>query len=293
MHRWEGLEEVVAIADAGTFAGAAKVLHVSTSHVSKVVARLEERLQTQLFHRTTRRVSLTDTGYSFVEHSRRIIQARDELISMVNGSDEPQGELRITCPISIGERFVEPIVRQFMEAWPRLSVTLDLTNRVVDLLGEGYHMAIRTGEISDPRLISREIALGHLETTAAPAYLAQAGIPACIEELKAHRCLIGTRTVWHFLEEGRPRIFMPEGRWRCTSVQALADAATAGLGVCQLPRYYVRQRIIDGLLRPVLVGYRAKPEPIRLVYLRRYLFSKVRNLADELAAKLQLALDTA
>jgi len=294
MREWAGLEEVVAIADTGTFAGAAKLLHVSTSHVSKVVARLEARLQCQLFNRTTRRVSLTDTGHSFVEHSRRIIQERDELMTMVNGSGEPQGELRITCSVSLGERFVEPIVRDFMQRHSGLSVTLDLTNRVVDLVGEGYDMGIRTGTISDPRLFGRQIASRHAETTAAPTYLARAGVPASIDALKQHRCLIGTATTWHFLERGSPRVFLPDGRWRCNSGIAIADAAVAGLGICQLPLFYVRQKIADGQLRPILAAHRAAPEPIWVIYpARRHLLSKVRNLADTLDAQLQGALDRA
>src|SRR6478752_1494607 len=186
------MEEAVAIADAGSFAGAAKILHVSTSHISKVIARLEQKLETQLFNRTTRRVSLTDTGRAFADQSRRIIQERDELLLMISGSGDPQGELRITCSVTIGERFVAPIVRRFSEDHPRLSVSIDLTNRLVDLVGEGYDLAIRTGEINDTRVIARQIAVRAIETCAAPAYLEAHGTPATIADLDAHACLIGT-----------------------------------------------------------------------------------------------------
>jgi DNA-binding transcriptional LysR family regulator len=294
VNQWEGLEEVVAIVDAGSFAAAAKILQVSTSHMSKVVARLEARLETQLFNRTTRRVSLTDMGHAFADHSRRMIQERDELLAMVNGSGEPQGQLRITCSISLGERFVEPIVRDFMRRHERLSVTLDLTNRVIDLVGEGYDMAIRTGSISDARLFGRPIASRHLEVCASPAYLASRGVPSAIDDLKHHGCLVGTNSSWHFVEEGRTRTFAPEARWRCNSGKAVADAAAADLGICQLPLFYVRQQIADGVLLPVLQDFRAAPEPIWVVYpKRRHLLSKVRNLADELVAKLQVAFDAA
>ena len=294
MDQWQGLEEVVAIADAGSFAGASKILHVSTSHVSKVVARLEARLQTQLFNRTTRRVSLTDMGHAFVDHSRRIIQERDELLAMVNGAGEPQGELRITCSISLGERFIEPIVRDFMQRHKRLSVRLDLTNRVVDLVGEGYDIAIRTGQISDHRLFGRRIASRLVELCASPAYLEQRGAPAMIDDLKHHDCLIGTSSSWHFVEHGKGRVFMPDGRWHCNSGKAVAEAAAAGMGICQLPLFYVRQQIADGVLLPLLEDFRAPPEPIWVAYpKRRHLLSKIRNLADLLEDRLQDAIDVA
>lgn len=293
-HGWDGLEEVVAIADAGSFKGAASLLNVSTSQVSKVVARLEERLQTRLFNRTTRRVTLTDTGHSFAEHSRQIINERDELLSSVNGSGEPQGELRITCPISLGERFLAPIVRDFVMQYPRLSVTLDLDNRLVDLVAEGFDLAIRTSSISDPRLVGRQVASRELATVASPRYLDATGEPKSVAALKDHQCLMGTGATWTFLEKGQPRVFVPQGRWRCNNGKALTEAAIAGLGICQLPQFYVRQSVSDGLLVPVLDHARPAPEPIWIVYpKRRHLLSKVFNLVDLLEAQLQHAIDRA
>lgn len=294
MNVWEGLEEVVAIADAGSFKGAAKLLNVSTSHVSKVIARLEARLQMQLFNRTTRRVALTDTGHSFVEHSRHIIQERDELLASASGTGEPQGKLKITCSTSLGERFLEPIVREFMMHYPQVSITLDLNNRLVDLVGEGYDLAIRTAQVSDPRLIGRQIASRQIETVASPGYVSAMGEPKSIEALEDHHCLIGTSATWSFFEMGQVRIFVPEGRWRCNSGKAVAEAAVAGLGICQLPSFYVRHFLAEGLLLPVLKHARPAPEPIWLVYpKRRLLLSKVFGLADLLEAKLQSAIDEA
>ncbi len=289
---WLGLEEVVAIADAGTFKGAAKLLNVSTSHISKVVARLEAQLQVQLFNRTTRSVALTDTGHSFVEHSRQIINERDELLSSVIGSSEPQGELRITCSISLGERFVAPIVREFMVQNPRLSVMLDLDNRLVDIIAEGYDLAIRTSKISDPRLVGRRIASRQLATVASPKYIATMGEPKSVAALKDHSCLTGSSPTWRFVEKGGPRIFSPEGRWRCNSGRTVVEAAIADLGICQLPLFYVRQALADGHLLPVLNNARPAPEPIWLVYpKRRHLLPRVFNLADLLEAQLQGAID--
>lgn len=294
MAAWDGLDEVVAVAEAGSFVGAARMLGTSTSHVSRAVARLEQRLDSRLFHRTTRRVALTDTGRAFVEQSRRIIEDRDELLALTSGAGEPEGELRLTCSTALGERFVAPIVQRFASAHPRLSVSLDLTNRVVDLIGEGYDIGIRTGRVSDARLVSRQIAARPIETCAAPAYLDTVGSPGRIDDLDAHQCLIGTSATWHFVEDGQPRTYTPRGRWRCNSGVAIVDAALAGMGVCQLPAFYVRQHISAGRLRPVLVACRSAPEPVWIVYpQRRHLLLKVRNLADRLEAELQPALAAA
>lgn len=289
---WKGLEEAVAIADAGTFVGAARLLRVSTSHMSKVIGRLEARLEAALFDRTTRSVHLTDTGRAFVEQARRIIEERDELLSLVAGSTEPQGELRVTCSIALGERFVAPLVRRFAEIHPRLSVSLDLTNRLVDLVGEGYDLGIRTGQIVDTRLTGRKIAERLTATCAAPAYLAAAGTPYSIDELARHACLVGTNAEWHFKEDGISRCLVPKSRWRCNSGAAITEAALAGLGICQLPLFYVRPYLISRQLVPILENLRADAEPIWAVYSkRRHLSPKIRNLVELFENELQASLD--
>jgi len=289
---WDGIEEAVAVADARSFAGAAAILHVSTSHISKVIARLEQRLQAQLFNRTTRRVDLTDTGRAFVDQGRRIIEERDELLLMINGAAEPQGDLRVTCSIALGERFVAAIVRQFSEAYPLLRVTVDLTNRLVDIVGEGYDLAIRTGKIVDHRLVGRQIGLRRIETCASPHYLDSAGVPRTMADLDAHACLIGSAPTWHFAEHGSIATVMPEGRWRCNSGAAIVDAALAGMGICQVPLFYVQDHIEAGRLSRVLPDLGPPPEPIWAVYpARRHLRPKVRNLVDLLESELQNVLD--
>lgn len=284
---WEGLEEVVAVADAGSFVGGAAILGLSTSHVSRAVARLEQRVDSLLFHRTTRRVALTDTGRAFVDQSRRIIEDRDALLSSVHGSGEPQGHLSITCSIALGERFVAPIIRRFAETHPRISVSLDLTNRVVDIIGEGYDIGIRTGHVADPRLVSRQIASRSIEVCAAPSYLAIAGEPNGIEDLTRFECLIGTSTTWNFIDRGIGRVFAPQGRWRCNSGAAVADAAVAGMGICQLPAFYVRAHLDAGRLHAIMSKFRVEPEPVWAVYpQRRHLMPKVRDLISLLEAGL-------
>lgn len=154
MSQWDGIDEFIAVATTRSFTRAAKAIGMSPTHVSRAIRTLEQRVQAQLFHRTTRTVRLTDTGRVLFERCERIAQERDEAIALISQQGEPQGELRVTCSTALGERFVAPILRRFAMPHPRLSISIDLTNRVVDLLAEGYDLAVRTGHAADPRLIS-------------------------------------------------------------------------------------------------------------------------------------------
>jgi len=279
------------VVTAGNFIGAAQALGVSASHVSRAVARLESRIQGAVFFRTTRSVTLTDTGRVLLEHCQRIIQERDEAFALVSGQGEPQGDLRLTCSTSLGERFVAPIVRRFAEDYPRLNVAIELTNRVIDLVAEGYDLAIRTGHLSDSRLVGARIATRQHFLCASSAYLEQSGRPACIDDLARHNCLIGTSATWHFQVEGRDQAFRPKGRWRCNNGFVVAEAALAGLGLCQLPEFYVLPHIKAGRLEALLPEIQVTDEPIWAVYpQRRHLLPKVRNLVDRLRAELGPAL---
>ncbi len=294
INEWDGLAEVVAIADTGSFSRAASNLGMSVSHISRSIARLENRLQIRLFARTTRSVRLTETGRAFVERSRRIIQDRDELLSLARGYSELRGEFRVTCATTLGEQFVVPVIRQFANDHPELRIVLELTNRLIDLVGEGYDVGIRTGRVSDGRLVGQQIAMRTVELCASPEYLRVHGVPRSIEALSAHDCLIGTSTTWRFLERGQPRLFEPKGRWQCNSGAATVDAALAGMGICQLPSSYVRRHIQTGTLIPLLPRFNPDAEPIWAVYPeRQHLSPKVRLLVDALDPHLQKIIDSA
>lgn len=292
MTRWDGIEEFVAVDTAGSFAGGANILGLSTSHISRAIARLENRIQAQLFFRTTRKVTLTDTGRALVEQFRKIIQERDEALDAIGDAGAPRGELRLTCSTALGERFVAPIVRKFAAENPDLRVTIELTNRVVDLVAEGYDLAIRTGHLTDSRLIGTRIASRRLYLCGSPAYLDRHGRPKTIADLAAHQCLIGTAGTWHFQINGSDRIFHPKGRWRCNSGATVVDAALADMGLCQLPEFYVLPYLANKQLETLLEDVRAHDEPIWAVYpQRRHLLPKVRNLVDRFRTELGPALD--
>lgn len=286
-NRWDGIDEVVAVADAGTFVAAAKRLGTSTSHVSRAVARLEQSLGAQFFHRTTRAVSLTDTGRTLVDQFRRLIAERDEAIAMLDLQGEPQGHLRITCPTALGERFVAPIVRAYVQEYPKLSLELDLSNRVVELVSEGYDLAIRTGTLPDSRLIRTQIAARRSVTCAAPTYLAARGTPQTVDDLDAHECIPATSDVWRYKVDGEPRTIRPRGRWRCSNGAAVFDAAVAGMGLCQLPEFYVSRAIAEGTLVEVLAPFQPDDDPIWAVYpQRRHLLPKVQRIIEKLRREL-------
>ena len=291
MSKWAGIDEFVAVATAGSFSAGAEAFGASTTHMSRAIARLEARVQAQLFHRTTRVVKLTDTGKTFLQHCERIIQERDEAIGLISESGAPQGDLRVTCSSALGERFVAPIVRRYALQHPRLSVGIVLSNWVVDLVAEGFDLAIRTGALTDSRLIGRRIASRTLYTCASPAYLERRPAPRVVADLAQHECLVGTSSTWQFKTAAGEEIFRPKGRFRCNSGSAIVEAALVGMGICQLPEFYVLPYLADGRLQPLLEPYRPDDQPIWAVYpQRRHLLPKVAALVDRLRTELPVAL---
>lgn len=289
--KWDGIDEFVAVATAGSFAGGAASLGASTSQVSRAVVRLESRLDARLFYRTTRHVALTDTGRALLDRCRELIRQRDEALDLVTDIGEPQGELRITCSIALGSRFIAPIVARMTKEFPRLSINLELSNRIVDLVAEGFDVAIRTGNLADSRLIATRIASRRLYLCASPEYLDRAGRPQTIEDLAGFECLLGMAPTWQFEVDGISQPFRPQGRWRCNGGDAVLEAALLGLGICQLPEFYVLPLIASGTLEPLLEEYRPRDEAIWAVYpQRRHLLPKVQHLINRLRVELTPAL---
>ncbi|MBA4091068.1 MAG: LysR family transcriptional regulator [Sphingobium sp.] len=287
MSSWDGIDEFVAVAKANSFKRAAKAIGMSPTHVSRSVMLLEQRVQAQLFHRTTRTVQLTDTGRIFFERCEQIEQERDEAIALIGEQGEPQGDLRVTCSTAMGERFVAPIIRRFAMPHPNLNVSIDLSNRIVDLVAEGYDLAIRTGHVADHRLIARRVASRTLVTCAAPSYIAKSGSPQKIADLTRHECIVGTSSTWHFNLGGKEVQHHPKGRFRCNSGQAVIEACISGLGICQLPDFYILPHLKQGMVQQVLEDFQPEDEPIWAVYpQRRHLLPKIRSAVECLEREL-------
>jgi DNA-binding transcriptional LysR family regulator len=287
MGSWNGIDEFVAVASAGSFVAGARKVGASTAHMSRSVAQLENRLQAQLLHRTTRIVRLTDTGRIFFEHCQRLMTERDEAVALISERGEPQGGLRITCSVVLGERFVGPIIRQFAEQYPRLSVTIELTDEILDLVDGGYDLAVRIGSLPDSRLIATRVGSYSIYTCASRRYLESAGLPHAIADLGQHQCLLGGNPAWRFTVGQQHELYRPKGRWRSNSSISVVEAAVAGMGICQQPDFAIRSHLASGALLPVLERLRPCDEPIWAVYPeRRHLMPKVSLLVERVRDQL-------
>lgn len=282
MNRWEGLDEFVAVAECGQFTAAATHLGVSSSQVSRQVAKLEEHLQTRLFYRSTRKVVLTEAGQTFLQHCLRLQDAREEALRAVGDlADEPKGLLRMTCAVAYGERFIVPLVNDFMQRHPQLRVEIELSNQTLDLLHGGMDLAIRLGRLQDSRLVATRLAPRVMHLCAAPLYLERYGRPHSLSELARHNCLVGSSDHWSFQQNDREISLRVQGNWRCNSGEAVLDAALRGFGLCQLPDYYVQTHLHSGALVDLLPQHRPPHTAVWALYpQQRHLSPKVRQLVD-------------
>ena len=284
MSRWKGLDEFILVAELGHFSRAARRLGVSASHVSRQIAQLEDRLQTRLFNRSTRQVSLTEAGQTFYQHCQNLQDARDEAFQAISDlSSEPIGMLRMTCSVAYGEDFIMPLVNNFMQRYPKLRVDMSLTNQPLDLLHGQFDLAIRLGRLQDSRLVAARLAPRRMYLCAAPSYLERHGAPHSLSELPRHNCLIGSSDTWDFAEAGRETPVRVQGNWRCNSGRTVLDAALRGFGLCQLPDYYVQEHLRSGALRALLTQHQPPHTAVLALYpQQRHLSPKVRKLVDYL-----------
>ena len=284
----DGVVEFVAVAQTESFTQAASRLGISTAQVSRQVSQLENRLTTKLFYRTTRKVSLTEEGAVYFRHCRQVLDGLEEAeraISSLHRS--PQGLIRMTAPVTYGERFVMPIVVNFMEKYPQVEVICELTNKQLDLVDGSYDLAIRLGRLADSSLVAKRLTSRRQYVCASPAYLQQYGVPETLADLNQHHCLIGTNSHWHFDEHGKEKVIKVQGRLQCSSGLTLLDAALRGMGVVQLPGYYVNDAIKQGQLKVLLAPFQQAKEGIWALYPQnRHLSAKVRLLVDMLSAEL-------
>ncbi|WP_142849438.1 LysR family transcriptional regulator [Telmatospirillum sp. J64-1] len=288
MNQWDGIDEFVAVAQMGSFSAGAQRLRVSSSHVSRQVAQLETRLGERLFYRTTRKVALTPAGQELLSRCAGLVAARDEALAAISNMHEtPRGLLRLTCAAAYGERFVVPLVNDFLERYPAVEVDIHLTNKTVDIVQDKIDLAIRMGRLRDSGLVVTRLVPRVMYLCAAPSYLAEHGVPRSLGDLPRHRCLIGSSDTWLFSDGGKDWAFQPAGRWRCNNGYAVLDAALRGFGLCHLPDYYVREHIESGRLVSLLDDKRHMNMAVWAVTAQqRQLSSKVRLLVEHLKAGL-------
>lgn len=282
MQIWNGISEFVAVAETESFTRAAKQLGISTAQVSRQVTALEERLKIKLLYRTTRIVSLSESGAIYYEQCRHILDSLSEAEQVVTNLHEKlRGKIRISAPVTYGEEVILPIINDFLLKYPEIEISLDLSNQRVDLLDDGYDLAIRLGQLADSRFIARKLAPRYLYVCASPAYIEQYGMPNLPSELSQHNCLIGTADRWHFQNKGKVSQVAVSGNLRCNSGYGLVNAALKGIGLVQLPNYYVQSHIDTGKLVPMLQKFQEADEGIWAVYPdKRYPPFKIKALIN-------------
>lgn len=290
--QWQGISEFVAVAEAGNFTQAAKKLLISTAQVSRQVSELEQRLNTKLFYRTTRKVTLTEEGQLFYQQCRSILEGLEVAErSLTNLQSIPQGKIKISAPVTYGERHIIPLINQFLIQYPQIEIEVQLSNQRINLIDEGYDLAIRLGQLDDSSLIAKRISTRQHYLCAAPSYLEQHGQPESISDLKQHNCLLGSADFWLFGDKrGSDKKLRVSGSLRCNSGLGLVDAALKGIGIVQLPEYYVSKHIAQGELVVLLNDFQRAQEGIWALYPQnKFLANKVRLLIDFLTEKLVIA----
>ena len=286
--QWEGISEFVYVAENESFTQASKKMAISTAQVSRQISALEKRLNIKLFYRTTRKVSLTEEGRIFYQHCRGVLDGLDAAErAITNLQSKPQGKIKLTTPVTYGEQQILPLVNNFMQQYSDIEVTAYLSNQQIDLVEGGYDLAIRLGKLNDSSMMAKKLGKRTNYVCASPAYLSKHGIPHSLSELNNHSCLLGTLDYWHFRESGKEKNIRVTGRIRYNNGFGLVDAALKGLGIVQLPDYYVQHHLQSGALTTLLDHYREPDEGIWAVYPQnRHLSPKIRLLVDYLAEQL-------
>lgn len=279
----------VKVVESGTFTGAARALGLPKSTVSRKVAALEERLGVRLLQRTTRKVTLTELGAAYFERAARVVQEADEAERAVSLSQAtPRGRLRISAPVE-GAEWIGAAVTDYLLLHPEVEVELDLTHRYVNLVEEGYDLALRGGALPDSTLIARRLGVSRMVVCAAPSYLAEHGEPATPQALKEHACLLhGAREPLHFSGPKGIATLNLHPRFSANNLNVLRDAALAGLGVTVLPNGFCEREIADGRLVELLRDWSLPEGGFHAVYPSpRHLTPKVRTFLDFLAERMK------
>lgn len=286
MDRIDAMRAFVSVVTEGSFSKAASVMQLSPQLVSKYVSKLEERLDVRLLHRTTRKVSLTEAGTHYFQHAQQILLSIDEMDSQLGGLQQsPKGTLRISAPVSFALKHLSKLLTEFQLQYPQVNVDLQLNDRKVDVVDEGFDIVLRIGRLNSSSLIAKQVATIRLMLCAAPAYLQQYGIPRQPEDLKRHRYLH-----YSYMDmDGKDEISQwiraknseSSGQFHCNNGDVLVGAAIAGGGIVLQPSFITSEAINHGELVEVLPEFAPKPIGLYAVYANRKLLpNKVRCFID-------------
>ncbi len=272
MDKLKQLESFVAVATKGSLTATAAAEGVAPAVIGRRIDGLEARLGVKLLVRTTRRITLTHEGAAFLEDCQRVLADLNQAESSVSaGGIRASGHLRITAPAGFGRRHVAPLVPRFLALHPDVSISLNLSDRVVDIVNESVDCAIRVGDLPDSSLISVRLADNRRMCVAAPAYLARAGVPQHPSELVRHECLTLSSDAsqtrgWAFMVDGNLTHQRPRGRLDCSDGQVLHSWCLQGLGIAWRSTWEVEADVASGQLRTVLDEFAAPPNGIYAVF---------------------------
>jgi len=292
MDRLSEMEAFVTVVDAGGFTDAARRLGLSKSAVSKHVSALEARLGARLLNRTTRRVGPTEIGVAYYDRAARVLADAAEADAMAASMQgAPRGELRVSAPVSFGLTHLAPAVSAFLCAYPEVSARVALDDRFVELVAEGFDLAVRIGDLPDSTLKARRLAETALHLVAAPAYLARAGAPAAVEALAEHELLhyanLSSGGLWRLRgPKGAERTVRAQGRLTVNNGDALLQAAEQGLGVALSPAFIAGPSLRAGRVVEILPQARPAPLGVWAVWpAGRFPAPKLRAVVDFLAER--------
>ena len=268
------VEVFITVVEHGSFTAAAVALSTTPSVLSRAVSRLEVRLGRQLLQRTTRRVGLTEAGRIYLEQARSAFSLLDEAERDGRGQEgDLTGRVRISVPTTFGHYCLPPLLARFSQQYPRVKVELNITNRNVDLIAEGFDLAIRLGQMPDSGFVARKLQDAALLLVASPAYLQRMGMPQTLDELQEHMCLpfimprTGRIAPWVFRVGERDVDWLPASTIETSDdVLGVVSLAECGMGICQSYEFIVRERIQRGQLVEVLPQLRGRSRPFSLIY---------------------------
>jgi len=286
MDKLLAMKTFVQIVDQGSLTAAADSMNKSLPSVVRILANLEESLDTRLLNRTTRHIALTDEGRRYLARCRQILWDIDEAENELGVNNaEPRGDLTVTAPIMFGKMHVAPSVVSFLQRYEQTRVNLLLLDSVVNLIDDGVDVAIRIGHLSDSTMIAKQVGEIKQVVCASPIYLRENNGINHPEALAHHQCIrftgLGASSVWRFVDKGKPIVIQTNGALSCNQIQVTLDACVDGLGVGQFLSYQVEPLIREGKLVVLLAEYEPSPMPINVVYSNaKLLSSRVRVFVD-------------
>ncbi|MCI3880625.1 LysR family transcriptional regulator [Acinetobacter higginsii] len=286
----EDFQFFIRVADLGSISKAAQDANISVSVASQKLQRLEQNLQLRLFHRTTRKLTLTDEGRVLLEHGRHWIADFIHLQESLKLKDRPlTGTLRITTSATFGTKVLMPVIAEFALLHPELKIHLDLNDQNIDLIQQGMDLAIRIGQLKSSSLIAKRLSTNQRLLCASPAYLQQYGVPTTLSDLKLHRCILqqhghGLTDQWHLINaEGQVEQVHVEGYFATNSGEGVRQAALAGLGISNHSIWHVAEDLASGRLVQVLPDYPVETTAVYAVFPHRELIApKVQRFLDYL-----------